>query len=569
MPQKAVLSRAPLVDSRMYALSRGLVRADSAELYTMYRKLEEAGDNPLTWEASFSLACLITDRPAEEPAAGRILTALGETDSGAFEADTDRQVNVARAALALYEYTTDRNILKRLAKWCRWLEADWDKVENRRWIRVQPADLMSFLVQFYRITGLKAVLRLCSRLRSSAMDWTTILHNFHQRNPLSLPEMERETKALFDRDEFAELDFFAVQYLRNHAEILADGIRYVAWAAAYSGNGQEITAGRKGWEMLKKYHGTSCGGTTGNMFLGGRSTGYGVHAAVTAAWTEAMIVQSQMNAETWALNELTRLVYNGLADCLKHSDKSPARYMNTICGDTAYDTFDPENDPERPLRTTVRLARAAAAAWQNAVCATADGISLNCLLPGRYMVTAGAQNAVLVADRDALHIRTKDPVELNLELFYAAGETAKIELQTAGGAEKKDTPGDNAGPEGRKIRIRRNWENLDTLTFHQEDWIHAEETAHRGVCYMIRNRIMALNVQDGEYRYAVCGDPFIRNGQAFASVKRIARWPSRDGIPADIPVLPGGTGETISAPLTPYADTACRISVFPREAHYV
>lgn len=566
MPQKAVLTRAPLMDAAMCALSRGQARTDSRELATIYRMLEETGEATYTWEALFSLACLLTDHPTDETVAGRILSALGDTQTGVFETGSDQQLDVARAALAMYEYTTDRGILKRLARWCGWLEADWDKMKNCRWIRIQPADLMSFLVRFYRITGLKAVLRLCSRLRSSAMDWTTVLHNFHQRNPLSLPEMEKETESLFALKEYSDLDFQAMQYLSNHAEILADGVRYTVWSAVYSGNGQEITAGRKGWETLKKFHGAVCGGTTGSVFLGGRGTDRGIHAASTAAWMEAMIVQMQASASPWAMNEAVRLLYNALEDCINHARTIPVRYVNTTDGGGNAKIFDPETDPERSLRTMARLARAAAMAWQNAVTVSSDGINLNYLLTGRYMISCGGQNAVLLCDKDALHIRCRTPFEMNLNIFYAASETAQIELQTAYGAEKKTVPNQ---PEGRMIRIRRTWENLDTLTFHQDEKICVEEVAHRGICILVRNRIMSLNTQDGEYRYAISGNAFIRNGQVFARVTRIPRWPVRNGIPSDIPVLPGGNGEAISAPLTPYAETICRISVFPRESNYV
>ena len=120
MPQKAVLTRAPLMDAAMCALSRGQARTDSRELATIYRMLEETGEATYTWEALFSLACLLTDHPTDETVAGRILSALGDTQTGVFETGSDQQLDVARAALAMYEYTTDRGILKRLARWCGW-----------------------------------------------------------------------------------------------------------------------------------------------------------------------------------------------------------------------------------------------------------------------------------------------------------------------------------------------------------------------------------------------------------------------------------------------------------------
>ena len=562
MPQKAVLSRYPLLDARMCGLSRGQVRTEVRELAELYRKLAQRGNDPFAWEGLFSLACLLTARPMEEEAARRITDALQETESGAFAAETDAQLPVARAALAVYEYTADREILKRLGAWCRWLEADWDSVQNRRWVKVQSADLMAFLVRYYRITGLKAVLRLCAKLRSAAMDWTTILHSFQRRSLRDREELEKGAEALFSREEYPEIDFFAAQYFSGHAELAADGVRYTAWSAMYSGNGQEISAGEKGWEYLKKYHAAVCGGTTADVFLAGSGTDRGIHPAAAAAWAEALIAQAQLNASPRMMNELVRLVYNGLADCLNHPETG-CRAVNILDAKGTVPCFDPETDPGRETRTLARLARAAAMVWQFAAAVTPEGIQVNCLLPGRYMISAGGENAVLLAERDALHIRCRNAFEMTLSLFCAETETAEIALQCGSGPEKPADTEEITGHGGGLLKIRRTWDNLDTLIFHQKEKIHTEETHHRGMCVMIRNRIMTLNVQDGEYRYAVCGAPFTRNGQAFVPVQRIARWPRKDDVPADIPVLPAVSGDIICAPLTPYAETPGRIAVFP------
>lgn len=569
MPQKPIYSRYPLMNSVQSSLSRGLVRTDAGELISLYRKLNEFAGSPYTWEGAFSLACLICDHPADEPSAKAIIHTLADTEDGSFaEIVEDDQVAAARAALAMFEYTGDKEILKRLAKWCRWLETGWDQFTGTRWIRIQPADLMEFLVRFYRISGLKAVLRLCSRLRSTAMDWTTVLHHFQQRTSLNLPDSSEEMKALYARKDFTELDFFNTQYLTNHAEILADGMRYTAYSAIYSGNGQELSAGRKGWEYIHKHHGAVCGGTTANVLLSGRGANQGIHPAATAAWTEAMISQMQTGTETWAMNELVRLVYNGLADCLNHADKPGYRFINCLGGNGNSQCFDPAPEQDQDMRTTARIARAAAAVWQYAVTTGTDEIRLNYLMPGRYFVSNGNHSAILTSDGESVHFRCKGPVDINLLLFCAETETADISVQNGDGTEIPANTDELIRSGGGYLRIRRSWENLDTLIFHQGDRIYTEETQHRGICIFTRNRMMSLDVSGSEYRYAVCGKPYIKNGKTFVPMKRISRWPAADGILSDIPVLPAGKGEALFAPLTSYPETAERVTIFPREARY-
>lgn len=570
MPQKPIYSRYPLMNSAQSGLSRGLVRTEAGELISLYRNLKEFSSCPYTWEGAFSLACLICDHPADEASAKAVIRALADTEDGSFAgiAEAD-QVSVARAALAMFEYSGDKEILKRLARWCRWLEAGWDRFTGTRWVRVQPADLMEFLVRFYRFSGLKAVLRLCSRLRSAAMDWTTTLHHFQQRTSLNLPDSAEEMKALYAREDFAELDFFNTQHLTNHAEILADGMRFTAYSAVYSGNGQELSAGRKGWEYIHKHHGAVCGGTTANVLLAGCGANQGIHPAATAAWTEAMISQMQTGTETWVVNELVRLVYNGLADCLSHADKSGYRFVNHLDGDGGARCFDPAPEQDREVRTLARLARAAAAAWQYAVTTTGkEDIRLNYLLPGRYLVSNGYHTALLTSDGESVHFRCKEPFDINLLLFCAESETADIIVQNGDGTEIPANTDEIIRSGGGYLRIRRSWENLDTLIFHQGDRIYTEETQRHGICILVRNRLMSLNVSGADYRYAACGKPYIKNGKTFAPLKRIARWPAEGGIPADIPVLPSGKGEAVYVPLTVYPDITERITVFPREARY-
>lgn len=569
MPQKPIFSRYPLINSFQSGLSRGLVRTEAGELVSLYRKINEFADSPVCWEGAFSLACLICDHPAEEPAVKAIKAAAADTEDGSFAGvKTAEQVSAARAALALFEYTGDRELLKRLAKWCRWLEAGWDGFTGSRWIRVQPADLMEFLVRFYRITGLKAVLRLCSRLRSAAMDWTTVLHHFQQRTTVNLPDSAEEMKALYAREDFTELDFFNTQYLTNHAEILADGMRFTVFSSIYSGNGQELSAGKKGWEYIRKHHGAVCGGTTANILLAGRGADKGIHPAATAAWTEAMISQMQTCTEPWAVNELVRLVYNGLADCLNHIDRAGYRFINTLGGSGNPGCFDPEAENETGIRTIGRVARAAAAVWQHAVTAAEEEIRLNYLLPGRFLVSCGSHAAVMTCDGESVHIRSKGSIEMNLSIFCAETETAEILIRNGNGSEIPAQTDKLILGGGGYLRIQRTWENLDTILFHQGERVYTEDTQHQGICLMTRNSLMALDVSGAEYRYAACGKPYVRNGKTFLPVKRISRWPAAEGIPADIPVLPAGKGETVFAPLTGYADTAERITVFPREASY-
>lgn len=568
MPQKAFLSRAPLVRPLHSALTNGTVRSDMNELHLLYRHLEGSIDHPVSWEGLFSLACLLKDRPAEEPVFRRIMDALAETEDGSLPGSFGEQLSAARAALSVYEYNTDRNVLKRLARWCRFTEAEWDAVSGHRMIRIQPADLMEFLIRFYLITGLKGVLRLCVRLRSAALDWTTILQQFRQRQPLDLPEMKEETAALFAAGDYRDIDFPSVQYLSNHAEILADSVRYTAYSALFSGNGQELTAGRKAWDFLSHAHSAVCGGTTANVFLGGDRTSQGIHTGAAAAWVEAMAAQAMISAEPWAMNELTVLVFNALSDCLRNPEGSGFRFVNIVSAASSARGFDPEAGERRNVVLLSRLARAASAAYRNAVTVSDSALFLNYLLPGRYSVSVSGSTLVIQADDHSAVFRTKSGVSVELNLFCSADETADILLKGAGNSEQVSLSDRLVPGSGGRIRISREWKNMDTILFRQGDRVIVRDIHHRGKAVFVRNRLMVLDVRDTDYRYALAGAPRFQDGKVFCPFRRLTRWPNSDGIPDDIPVLPAGTGEIHDIPLYPYAMTPCRISAFPVDRQY-
>ena len=379
--------------------------------------------------------------------------------------------------------------------------------------------------------------------------------------------MQEELAELFRSEPLSDSDYFHAQYLINHAEILADGMRYCAASAIFSGSGTELSSGKKGWDFLRKYHGAVCGGTTANVLLSGKSTSAGIHPSAIAAWAEAFAAQADISENPWAMNELIRITYNALMDCFCHSERDGCfQHVNSLKGACGHNSFDPEEGPYRHMEILARLARAAGCVWKHAVTSGQDDIRINYLLPGRYMIHAGDQNAIIQADKDAAHIRCREDFEATIALFYAETETADILLQS--GDHMRQIPCSEETNQ-RYIRIHRKWKNLDTLICSQKDRIIVQDTYHQGISLFVRNQLMVLNPQDSEYRFAVCGQPEINNNQVFIPVKKIARWAAPEGIPADIPILPTGDGEKMKAPLVPYSYVKSRISVFPREKNYV
>ena len=178
MPQKPIFSKAPILTVPHCFPAPGTVRTHDERIERLYQQASRWMEQPCLWEGLFRIACLVRNKPADEPVTAMILGGLADTGSGALEGSVAEQICRAQAAFAVYEYNTDRTILKRIALWLRYLEVEFDTVCLQDGGLYRPADLMELLVRFYQATGTKAVLRLCSRLRAEAFDWTTALHTF-------------------------------------------------------------------------------------------------------------------------------------------------------------------------------------------------------------------------------------------------------------------------------------------------------------------------------------------------------------------------------------------------------
>ena len=571
MPQKYVFTRTPLMNPAHLPLGRGMVRSSDALLKKLYTALcreipktddgsEQAPDETdfpaEALEPAFCLSCLLKENPMEEKPAILIRKLTADPGDGAFPGSLAQQICIARAEFAMFEYQPDRSLLKRLADWCRWMELHWDSIRKDYVIRVQSADLMEFLVKFYRASGLKAVLRLCARLRSDAIDWTSYLHNERRRGTVEIRGRETEI-ASFYRDPLPEeTDFFITQYYMNHAELTADGIRYSAWSGQYSGNIKELSAGKAGWNQIKKTHGVICGGTSGNAFFQGNSAPAGISSLTIAAWTEAFLAQMYLSREPWILNELTVLIHNALPEAIRHIGKGSCQRINR-CGleKNEEDGFDPFGDDERErFRSICRLARAYAGVYQHAVTlAEKELISVNMLLNGKYCIPGGDHLNVLQARKDGIRLFSKQPMQQKICLFLAESENREI--------------GDSNGKRGIYLVSEKEWKKGEGFVFQANGNPIVCQGHHQGIFIFLENRLMCLDAENG-YQYAAAGAPYTEEGHLYLPVRKAETWKMKNGIMGDIPVLPKAKGKTVPMELHPYDEMTCRIALIPKDADY-
>ena len=535
------------------APSNGTIRTKDARIFRLYSKAENWLDYPVTWEGLFRLACLVKTKPMDEPVAIKIFEALSPTENGSFIGSVSEQISTARAAFAVFEYNTDKSILKRIAEWLRYLEVEFEDVSLQDNLLYQPADLMELLVQYYKATGMKSVLRLCARLRADAFDWTTALHTFQKHFSIRKKDTGNDEIHIACKPE--DLEYDEKEKLINHAEMLADGMRYTAFSGMFSGHGQDLSSGYVLWEYLKKHHRAICGGTTANPFLCGSGSDQPVSNRAMAAWIEAFGAQMYLPETDWAHEELIRIVYNGMEDCLEKTDIPEYQMINTFSREY--------RATQNEIFLYARITRAVAAAYRYAVMTKENGIIINYLIPGRYLIMNRKQPAILHTDADGAVFQCRKPFEASVDIYVSGSETADISMIRQNGVTVNRTKkqGDNFGY---YLKTENEWHNGDGFRFEQNCSIIPEDTHHQGLCFFAHNRLLSVGSERKHFAYAVCGMPEIKDGEITVMLTETEKWKTAGEYPADIPVLPADGKDKVAKVMTPYHLTECRITMFPK-----
>lgn len=553
MPQKTIFSRAPILTASYCFPAAGTVRTSDRRVSDLYHKAEQFAEQPYLWEGLFRLSCLIKSNPLDEAVTDLIRHAIGDTENGAFAGGFYDQICTARAAFALFEYNTDRLILKRLAKWFRYVEIEFDGLAIQDHILYRPADLMELLVRFYLASGAKSALRICARLRADAFDWTTALHTFQQTIPVGRNNGKVEFS--FPDGKPDEIEYDEKEKLINHAETLADGARYTLFAGMYSGHGQDLTAGKALWKHLIKHHHALCGGSTGSPYLCGNTASRPVDNVVPAAWTEAFASMLIIQESEWALDEIIRIIFNALDECLNRPEKK-SQQINSV--------NPSEGLPDNQAHHYARLTRAVAAAYHHAVALTESGIRINYPIAGRYLLMSKKQPFMLTMDPDEIVFQCMKPVSVPVDFYLSPFSTCRITVDREVSRSSVPDRMHEEGVSGLMIHMDTEWHDRNRIRIIYDDRIICEDTHHQGRAFLASNRLLCMPAEPETFARAVCSDPEKNEKEINVFTAAVGKWEIKDGQPGDIPVLPEIREQALPTKMGYYSDNACRIAMFPR-----
>ncbi len=562
-------------------LSPGQVRTQEAAVLDLYNGAKPYVSSEYAWEGLFRLACICTDAPLEERVTQVIQDMIAaQQPDGSYKGLPDRDVAIARAALALYEYGNSREILQSLLLFCSWISGNWTNVMNCREIRRRPGDLMEFLVALYRYTGKTAILSLCDKLRMDSIHWSAILHTYPVRRPTYMMASWLETRAGIDRERDADDGQYTRQFMISHAETLADGLRSAWMTAQYSGSATESDAGKVGWSKIAAAHAAVCGGTTADECVQGTDPSIAIDTAAVGAWTEAFLVQLTHADCAWAEQQLDLLIHNALPACFQGGKLNGYQRVNFLDRNTQLrDCYHTHSGEEQKRRGTNRLVRAWQRAYMSAIMTTKAGCEVHLYLNGEYDFqmhdsTYRVSMRHLSESSVQLSLQTRQPVQAEVRLRVPAYMTGlQLAINGKAAAFKLDKGW---------ITLDRIWNHGDTVSLVWVPEVHVVETYHQGRAVMYGPQLMTVDVTDRDWHVALVGEPYLEEGLVHCTLAPVADMKDEDEEDEEIeeeidkdkdkdtvfvipfPVVPAVTSERENVTMVPYTASPLHLTVIPK-----
>ncbi len=556
MPLKPVFDQAPLTAMNCQPLRAGLVRMESAAMNKLYAMTALSAD-PSALEGAFRLACIVTAKPGEEPAAGKIRTMLSaQKEDGSFDLSFQDSVALLRAAWALYEYEARKPLLDPIARWCAFAVQHWDDLMADDDVWVYSADLLELLENLYRMTGKPAVLTLCERVANQTMSWSGVLNTLSSQRPTSRTVTRDELEKGLEKENGSRSGYYTHFYRTNHAESLADGARSTMAKGWYSGSATELNAARNGWERLSRHHGAVCGGLTSDELVEGTSPAEAVSTAALGAWAEALCAAAMGDQGSWAFEALERMAYNAMPACLNGDALLAFQRVNTLSAAEESDCFCVA--PDHSARALNRLVRGYAALASCVVTAREDGAAVNLYLPGRYAVSVNDELLIFTVKASA------SGATITVHCKQATEATVRARIPTWSRTTEVTINGVDNHEEVKNgmIAFDRTWHDGDMIELTFEQTLRVLDGHHQGK-YILQGPVLMALPAEGENWKKAYVSVTAEEHRVAATLDPVKEWKVKGGVPADLPVLPETEGAPAMHLLAPYARTAARIALFP------
>lgn len=463
--------------------------------------------------------------------------------------------NAARAAAMIAAMNRDKEGMQRVLSAMRTFGEAMPAMTEET-LFCAGADLLRLMVDLYRRTGQRFLLRLLEELRSRLPDVSGVMHMF---------PFQTEYRPEEGRHDAQEQAYYDRMRRLATGKWTADALGMTALLSQFSGSGRDAAAAKAGLTALTRYHGMPTGAFSADPYLAGRNPTRAVELPAAAAQAEAYLDALTTAGEGIMADRLELLLENVFADLLPEDRARTLCPVNRLCGDDscAFAGVPAREDVSALLRGLYAIRRAV---WLSR---DDDTVAYLLPLPGGCVTRLGGVPVRLSAEVSGVFERE---IRLRVECRQTVQGAVRVRVPAYAQGAHIRVNGDQGKPvaAGGMVDVKRAFQNGDIirLSFTVQP---RTETGYRGSASVyVGARLMALPLPKAgdEWRYALLRSVPLTTAEEDGQPRVLAAacaapgWKEKAGFvlppPQDTP--PGAAYELT---LLPAAGTDGRIAAFP------
>lgn len=572
---------------------------------------------PYYLDGLLPLAYLLSDEALMKVANEFVEWALAsQDDSGQFgpKANDDwwPRMVMLKALQQYFTATGDKRVLTFMDKYFRYQLQTLAVRPLKEWACARAGENMLMVLWFYNLTGMSYLLTLAKLLKEQSLDFTNHFHIFPNVRPMSKQRAWKELsrgKAKEEGLSGEDQPYYSREYHFSHVVNVAMGLKTPGIVNLFKSGFKEVTAFKVGWQKLMKYHGLAHGMFSGDEHLNGNSPVQGTElcAVVEAMYSLETLIGIGDDFGDELPDLLEKIAYNALPatfskDMMAHQYVQQA---NQICAsDDARPYYNNGSDANVfGLEPNFGCCTANMhQGWPKFVSSLWYATSDNGLASIGYAPCT--VNFVAGGTRVRLRVETDYPFkeQVSIKIDVKRPSEFPLYLRIPGWAERamlKLPDGELMVVRAKETAcLRRKWHSGDTISMdlpmepRVTNWYHQSAAVELGpllMCYrpkenwsVLREHPIAPDYEvrtEDAWNYALnSGEPMkvvfsdeparaFKHGdtvKVLAKACRAPGWGAEGASAAPPPIQPEvDLGEAEVIELTPYGNSALRISEFP------
>ena len=256
----------------------------------------QLGDEELRREA-LSLALRVTDAQRED-------------GSFAPEESFAARGRMLRALTWAYTMSGEKRVLTFMLRYMKFLQETLAERPLSPEDAMHIADTLECGVFLYNVTGQRAILSVLAMLIRQGADYTTLMHAFPYRTPISRTLSAEALLAALEQED--ETGYHHHLMRTANGANLAEGLRACALSGVITGSGKQLSAAEAGLARIGKAHGSVAGAFTADPLLAGTSPSRGVSALTACEMAASLEALFSCPGGEHGADELETVMYNAV-----------------------------------------------------------------------------------------------------------------------------------------------------------------------------------------------------------------------------------------------------------------